>query len=356
MCRSRRVPCSAAPWHEDGGAPRATLLRGPPRTWTGPHPGTERTVRRSLPGARQRREGATSQSARAAGTPSPARSATVVASVLVVAVAAAVVIYIRLDGNITGVDMTAGLGEPARHRGHGRPGDRPAADEHPADGLGHPRGSRTRTSSPAYPETAATEHSDTNLLVHLSGRPQERLRRQHPARLDGPAPRLRRPAGDRGSGRRLRHVQRRLHRRRRAERGGRGRPDTVATVEANTDIPIDHFAVINFEGFRDMVDALGGVDICVPEAIEDDTTGLSAARRHLAPRRPRGHRSSSAPARASATAPTSAGSTASRRSCPPSSARPRARACCCARTGCSASSTPPRSRSPPTRRSPARAR
>ena len=49
---------------------------------------------------------------------------------------------------------------------------------------------------------------------------------------------------------------------------------TVLTVEVNTGVYIDHYAVVNFEGFRDMVEALGGVDICLPEAIDDPTTDL----------------------------------------------------------------------------------
>lgn len=49
---------------------------------------------------------------------------------------------------------------------------------------------------------------------------------------------------------------------------------TVLTVEVNTGVFIDHYAVVNFEGFRDMVEALGGVDICLPEAIDDPTTDL----------------------------------------------------------------------------------
>ena len=58
---------------------------------------------------------------------------------------------------------------------------------------------------------------------------------------------------------------------------------TVRTVEANTGVRIDHYAVVNFEGFRDMVDALGGVDMCVPEAIDDKATGLKlkAGNNHL---------------------------------------------------------------------------
>ncbi len=44
---------------------------------------------------------------------------------------------------------------------------------------------------------------------------------------------------------------------------------TVAQVEATTDIFVDHFVVIDFNGFGDMVDAVGGVPVCVPEDIVD---------------------------------------------------------------------------------------
>lgn len=44
---------------------------------------------------------------------------------------------------------------------------------------------------------------------------------------------------------------------------------TVATVEANTGIRINHFAVVDFNGFRDVVDAVGGVRMCVPTEVND---------------------------------------------------------------------------------------
>ena len=58
---------------------------------------------------------------------------------------------------------------------------------------------------------------------------------------------------------------------------------TVKAVEQNTDIQIDHFAVVNFEGFQSMVDALGGVDICVKEDVSDPKThlDLKAGTHHL---------------------------------------------------------------------------
>jgi LCP family protein required for cell wall assembly len=53
------------------------------------------------------------------------------------------------------------------------------------------------------------------------------------------------------------------------------------TVEQLTGIRIDHHVVVDFTGFRKMVDALGGVDVCIPNDV-NDTTGnitLEAGRR-----------------------------------------------------------------------------
>jgi LCP family protein required for cell wall assembly len=47
---------------------------------------------------------------------------------------------------------------------------------------------------------------------------------------------------------------------------------TVHTVEKLTNIRINHFVVIDFNGFRKMVDSLGGVEVCVPKEV-NDTTG-----------------------------------------------------------------------------------
>jgi LCP family protein required for cell wall assembly len=45
---------------------------------------------------------------------------------------------------------------------------------------------------------------------------------------------------------------------------------TVKTVEHLTGIRINHFVVVDFVGFRSMVDAVGGVTICVPKKVNDD--------------------------------------------------------------------------------------
>ena len=49
---------------------------------------------------------------------------------------------------------------------------------------------------------------------------------------------------------------------------------TIATVEKATGIRIDHYVEINVLGFAKMVDALGGVDVCLPKPANDKKSGL----------------------------------------------------------------------------------
>lgn len=44
---------------------------------------------------------------------------------------------------------------------------------------------------------------------------------------------------------------------------------TVQQVEQLTGVRVDHYVVVDFRGFKDMVDALGGVTICVPKDVND---------------------------------------------------------------------------------------
>lgn len=49
---------------------------------------------------------------------------------------------------------------------------------------------------------------------------------------------------------------------------------TIRTVEKLTGIRVDHHMVIDFRGFKDMVDAVGGVRVCVSEPIDDKDARL----------------------------------------------------------------------------------
>ena len=45
-------------------------------------------------------------------------------------------------------------------------------------------------------------------------------------------------------------------------------------VEQVTGVHLDHFLMMDFTGFKDMVDALGGVEMCIPESIDDPKAHL----------------------------------------------------------------------------------
>ncbi|MGA1035706.1 MAG: LCP family protein, partial [Ilumatobacteraceae bacterium] len=53
-----------------------------------------------------------------------------------------------------------------------------------------------------------------------------------------------------------------------------GADQLIATVTQTLGIPIDHYVEVNFVGFRDIVNELGGVTICFPHPTRDPKTGL----------------------------------------------------------------------------------
>jgi LCP family protein required for cell wall assembly len=50
---------------------------------------------------------------------------------------------------------------------------------------------------------------------------------------------------------------------------------TIRTVEQLTNIRIDHFVVVDFTGFKKMVDAIGGVEVCLPQPVVDKDAQLN---------------------------------------------------------------------------------
>lgn len=62
-----------------------------------------------------------------------------------------------------------------------------------------------------------------------------------------------------------------------------GPPLMVKTVEHATGLTINDFVEVNFLGFVKIIDALGGVNICLPYAVNDPYSGLhmSAGRHHV---------------------------------------------------------------------------
>ncbi len=58
---------------------------------------------------------------------------------------------------------------------------------------------------------------------------------------------------------------------------------TLTAVNSLTGLNIQHFAVVDFQGLKNMIDALGGVDICIPVDLYDTKTklNLSKGMQHL---------------------------------------------------------------------------
>lgn len=49
---------------------------------------------------------------------------------------------------------------------------------------------------------------------------------------------------------------------------------TLKAVQEMTGLPIEHFMVVDFGGFKRIVDSIGGVEICVAEDVNDSQSGL----------------------------------------------------------------------------------
>src|SRR3712207_2239167 len=48
----------------------------------------------------------------------------------------------------------------------------------------------------------------------------------------------------------------------------------IRTVEALSGLRIDHYAQVDFDGFVALVDALGGVEVCLSEPAQDEVSGI----------------------------------------------------------------------------------
>jgi LCP family protein required for cell wall assembly len=176
-----------------------------------------------------------------------------VAVVLVAVLTGGFFVYRHLDKNITSLDVTSALGD-----------DRPS--EMPNEGPHKPLnilllGSDTREGQGNHIGGETPGLSDTTILLHISA--DRKL--AYGVSLPRDAM-VQRPECERkdGSG---------------TDPGGLsmfnaayavgGPACTIKTVEELTDVRINHFVVIDFNGFKKMVDALDGVEVCVPKEVND---------------------------------------------------------------------------------------
>ena len=173
-------------------------------------------------------------------------------AVLVLVVTSGVVIaYFKLQGNITPINLGTALGT-----------DRP--DTVKAEGPKRPLnvlvlGSDSRKGTNIGGETPGL--SDTTMLLHLSANRTRAYGVSIPRDLM-----VDRPACQAKNGKKM--LPAALSQFNAAYAVG-GPACTIKTVEKITNVRIDHFVVINFAGFKDMVNAVNGVTVCVPTEVND---------------------------------------------------------------------------------------
>ncbi|WP_149548914.1 LCP family protein [Streptomyces marokkonensis] len=182
-----------------------------------------------------------------------------VAAVLVAAGGAGWAVYLKLDGNITPDEAAAA--ELARLEK-----DRPTALVKDARNI-LLIGSDTRSGDEngRYGRDPGTERSDTVILLHLSAGRRSATAVSIPRDLMVDVPDCRRPDGSRSEPMFAAFNSA-------FEVGGSA--CTIRTVEKLTDIRVDHHVVVDFDGFKDMVDAVDGVEVCLREPMDDKDAEL----------------------------------------------------------------------------------
>ena len=180
------------------------------------------------------------------------------AGVLAVAVAAgsATLAVEHLEDNVTKIDISDQVGE--------RPVDYGDLSEGPVTFLLMGSDQRTGTGNKGYGVFEGAR-SDTTMLVHLYPDRESAVVVSIPRDtvVDLPACR---DADDTL----LPAVRERFNAA--FDRGGPG--CTVKAVEAMTGLTVDHFVVLDFNGFKKTIDALGGVEVCLTRPLQDAQSGV----------------------------------------------------------------------------------
>jgi LCP family protein required for cell wall assembly len=170
------------------------------------------------------------------------------AVVLVVTVAGGYLVYRRLNGNITHLPI---ISEPGASR--------PVPLSKAQNILLIGSDTRAFSGGAKFGAEVGGARSDTTILVHLSagGRKAVLVSIPRDSYVQIPACRT-------GTGESTPHMDKFN-----AAYSIGGPSCTIATVESLTHVRVDHFVEVNFQGFQRMVNALGGVNICLSKPIYD---------------------------------------------------------------------------------------
>ncbi|MEV6981072.1 LCP family protein [Sphaerisporangium sp. NPDC051017] len=175
----------------------------------------------------------------------------IVMTVVLVIVGVVVAVYVKLSGNVKHIDVTAD------DLGATRP---PKATTTALNVL--IVGSDQRDGKNAkYGHHIDGERTDTIMLAHLSSKRDNAMVISFPRDSLVPLPACRAKGKLPGRRPHLGMINESFN------SGGIG--CTWKTIETLTGIRIDHFVKVDFTGFKGMVNAVGGVEVCLPEPIND---------------------------------------------------------------------------------------
>ncbi|MFJ4097436.1 LCP family protein [Kitasatospora sp. NPDC089913] len=129
-------------------------------------------------------------------------------------------------------------------------------------------GSDDRTGANATYGAAGGQRSDTTILLHLAAD------RRHATAVSIPRDvMVSVPACEKPDGTRSRPTLMQFN----AAFETGGPACSIRTVEQLSGIRIDHYVIVDFAGFKRMVDAVDGVEVCVPQPIHDKDAKLDLA-------------------------------------------------------------------------------
>ena len=180
----------------------------------------------------------------------------IAAVLLVTGSVSAFVIYQRLNGNINKVAVDNLIGEPST-----RP-TKVAANPKAENIL--IMGSDKRSGASAV--NVPGERSDTTILLHLAADRNSATGVSIPRDSIVDIPACTKPDGTAVAARPKTMFNDSF--------ADGGAACTIKTVESLTKIRIDHYVVVDFHGFKDMVNALGGVRVCIPYDVNDPQSHL----------------------------------------------------------------------------------
>ena len=172
--------------------------------------------------------------------------------------------YLKLQGNINHEDIDAAVGP-----------NRPKKLNNSLNIL--LIGSDTRAGANArYGRGLAGEppRSDTMILLHLSPGGEQAVGISFPRDLMVPAPSCKTRNGGVTPPQPIAQIN--------STFTTGGAACTIKTIEAFSNIKIDHFMQVDFYGFKNVVNAIGGVEICLPRDVNDPKSKLRlTSGRHL---------------------------------------------------------------------------